>query len=332
VALVKLGDYSRFITDQNGKLIKHIFESNVRDYQGNIAVNSAIQETLSNNMNEDFWWLNNGVTILASDVHLMTIKEMRISTPEIVNGLQTSNEVYLFFNSNPIRLSSDNRNILVRIIVPVNDASRDKIIFATNNQTAIQKSALRATDTIHRDIEIYFKSKNLFYDRRKNYYKNQGKKAAEIISVPFLSQCLISVLLQAPNDARARPSTLLTNDDRYKELYNSKHGFDMFYNIAREGRFVESVLKSECNLSLTEVSDLKFYVLFAVFAKALGRIDIKASDVAAMRIDDITETMIRTTVIEIKQMYDKLGGDDRVAKGSALITKLKEFLLLTFNA
>jgi hypothetical protein len=41
---------------------------------------------------------------------------------------------------------------------------------------------------------MYFKTRDLFYDRRKNYYKNMGKKASQIISLPFLSQCLISVL------------------------------------------------------------------------------------------------------------------------------------------
>src|SRR5690606_32655743 len=34
IALAKLNEYFRFITDGDGKLLKHIFESNVRDYQG----------------------------------------------------------------------------------------------------------------------------------------------------------------------------------------------------------------------------------------------------------------------------------------------------------
>ena len=58
------------------------------------------------------------------------------------------------------------------IIVPDNEESRDQIIFATNNQTNIPKATLRVTDPIHLQIEMYFKSRGLFYDRRKNYYKN----------------------------------------------------------------------------------------------------------------------------------------------------------------
>lgn len=39
--------------------------------------------------------------------------------------------------------------------------SRDRIIFATNNQTNIPKSSLRVTDPIHLQIEMYFKSRTI---------------------------------------------------------------------------------------------------------------------------------------------------------------------------
>ena len=199
VTLVNLAQYYKFITNEDGELLRHIFEANVRDYQGNVSVNKDIHESLENNSTENFWWLNNGATILASNVTQHMGKTLVISDPEIVNGLQTSTEIYSYFHNNTDRIDTEKRDILVRIIVPESEDSRDKIIFATNNQTPIQKSSLRATDPIHRQIEMYFKIKGLYYDRRKNYYKNQGKKAAQIISLPFLSQCLISVLLQVPS-------------------------------------------------------------------------------------------------------------------------------------
>lgn len=96
---------------------------------------------------------------------------------------------------------------------------------------------------------MYFKGKDLYYDRRKNYYKNNGKKAIQIVSLPFLSQCLISVLLQSPNDARARPSTLLADDERYDSLYKPDQDLDVFYHIALIGKRVENVLKFKCAYS-----------------------------------------------------------------------------------
>ena len=60
-------------------------------------------------------------------------------------------------------------------MVPTEDESRDRIIKATNSQTVVPPSSLRATQRIHRDIEEYLQQKGLFYDRRKNHYKNEGK-------------------------------------------------------------------------------------------------------------------------------------------------------------
>ena len=55
ISLVKLRDFYTFITDSSGAIIRHIFEANVRDYQGKTTVNQDIKETLeSKNSKEDF--------------------------------------------------------------------------------------------------------------------------------------------------------------------------------------------------------------------------------------------------------------------------------------
>ena len=220
VALVNIGKYYQFITDDSQNLRKNFFEANVRDYQGSNSVNNCIANTLNSNTGEDFWWLNNGVTILSEKIQLITATELELLNPEIVNGLQTSTEIFNFFTNHPEKMPAEVRNVLVRIITPSSEESRDTIIFATNNQTNIPKSSLRVTDPIHLQIEMFLKTRGLYYDRRKNYYKNQKKKASEIVSVSFLAQCLISVILRKPDYARARPSTLLTDDETYNALYN----------------------------------------------------------------------------------------------------------------
>jgi hypothetical protein len=170
ICLVRLKDYYDFITDENGNMLRDIFEANVRDYQGQNEINEQIQETLKGNFGEDFWWLNNGATIIASQA-TQSGKTLRIENPEVVNGLQTSTEVYAYFRA--YNAANDNRNILIRVIVPEKPESRDRIIKATNSQTPIPPASLRATDKIHRDIEEYFRPNGLYYDRRKNYYKNE---------------------------------------------------------------------------------------------------------------------------------------------------------------
>jgi hypothetical protein len=92
VCFVELGEYNKFIVNESGDLQKNIFECNVRDYHGNVEVNQSIEITLKS-VDEDFWWLNNGITIICSNFRL-TGNELTIEDPQIVNGLQTSNQIF----------------------------------------------------------------------------------------------------------------------------------------------------------------------------------------------------------------------------------------------
>ena len=90
IAIVPIKNYFDFITEENSQnLIKYFFDANIRDYQGNVQINKEIRETLNNKIgNEDFWWLNNGVTITAQNASVSS-RILHIEDPQIVNGLQT---------------------------------------------------------------------------------------------------------------------------------------------------------------------------------------------------------------------------------------------------
>jgi hypothetical protein len=65
VAIVLLQDYFAFITDEKGSLLRYVFDWNVRDYQGDIEVNQEIRGSLMDEDSPEFWWMNNGVTIIS---------------------------------------------------------------------------------------------------------------------------------------------------------------------------------------------------------------------------------------------------------------------------
>lgn len=322
IALVNIAKYYRFITDESGALRKYLFDSNVRDYQGHNSVNQDIHNTLSSPTGEDFWWLNNGITLLTDEAILVTSKELVLTEPAVVNGLQTSNEIYQYFLANPDQLESETRNVLVRVIVPESEDSRDRIILATNNQTNIPKSSLRANDPIHWQIELYLKGRGLFYDRRKNYYKNQGRKSVEIVSVSFLAQCMISLFLQKPNYARARPSTLLIKDETYNELYIENQDLDVFYNSAKLGKMVEVCLKKSNVYTPAQKNDILFYVLYLSVANRVGNANITFKDVKEIELNSYTDEYIAQIAEIVFSEYEKLGGDGKAAKGPNLIDNL----------
>ena len=324
VALVSLKEYFRFITDEQGNLRHNFFEGNVRDYQGHNYVNKSIADTLNKKdcLKGDFWWLNNGVTILAEQITPVTIKELEITNPEIVNGLQTSTEIYNYFSENKNSTLIENRNLLVRLIVPDDESSRDSIIYATNNQTNISKSYLRVTDTIHLQIELFFKSRGIYYERRKNYYKNQKKKSKDIISVSFLAQCMITIFLQQPDQARARPSTLLTDDNTYKELYKNNQDLEVFYIAASLGIKIRDFLKQINSISSPERNDVLFYVLYGVVATAIGKKKILFNDLKNIELNSIDDEYINNIYQKIFTKYKDLGGDGRVAKSTNFIKEV----------
>lgn len=212
------------------------------------------------------------------------------------------------------------------MIVPASEESRDNIIFATNNQTNIPKSSLRVTDTIHLQIEMYFKSRGLYYDRRKNYYKNQKKKAADIVGVSFLAQCLISIFLRKPDFARARPSTLLTDDETYKKLYESNADLEVYYKTALLGKKVQTNLAKTSEMTSAERNDVLYYLLYGVSAKIFCKKDITFLDVKSMNMDIVTDDLINELKIVIYAKYKELGGNGRVAKSDTFITEIDNIL------
>ena len=317
VCLVRLQDFYKFITDEHANLRKQAFESNVRDYQGTTQVNSDIQASLKEDMSEDFWWLNNGMSILGSRVSLGG-KVLTIEDPQIVNGLQTATEIHKYFRTGPPE--GETRNVLVRIMVPPEEASRDRIIKATNSQTVVQAASLRATDKVQQDIEDYLNSRGLFYDRRKNYYKNEGKPRDKIVGIPYLAQAVMAIVLRRPDDARARPSSLLTNDQDYDQVFDPSHSMGMYYVCAAAMKKIEVFMKgSTQNISTKDRNNLKFYVAMHAIA-GTGPCDFASpSEIAEFDITVLNGQRIQKSLEVVEREYMRLGGDDRVAKGTQLL-------------
>lgn len=326
VCLVRLIEYYNFITDDSKNLLRNIFEANVRDYQGTTQVNGQIQTSLTHTQNEDFWWLNNGVTIIASQATLSG-KTLRIENPEVVNGLQTSTEIHRYFTER--NTLQDNRNLLVRIIVPKKNESRDRIIKATNSQTPIPEASLRATDKIHRDIEEYLRSHNLFYDRRKNYYKNEGRPIDKIISIPYLAQSVMAIVLQKPDSARARPSSLLKKDDDYKNLFSQDYPVRIYYVCATLVRSIEEFLRSSdiaSGLEQKNKSDIKFHMSMYVSAMLANKLHPSKIELASLEVQTIDTGLLQSSVRSVLEIYESLGASNTVAKGPNFVTRIKQDL------
>ncbi|WP_082877241.1 AIPR family protein [Comamonas thiooxydans] len=326
VALVNLKKYFEFISE-NGKLAKTIFDSNVRDYQGSVIVNTAIRQTLSDEKSQNFWYLNNGVTIITPKV-ISSGKQLTIEDPQIVNGLQTSHEIYQHFSNTDI-INNEERSLLVRIICEENEASRDKIIRATNSQTAIPPASLRSADEIHRNIEDFLKPNGFFYDRKKNFHRNQGVQVSKIISIPYMAQAMMAITLLKPDSARARPSTLLNSDKDYKAIFSLDKSIDLYLKVIQIIKIVETYLK-QCvtngSIERDQITNIKYYVAMVTAIKITSskiNLEDKLSGISNIEIES---SILEESLDIVYEEYMKLGGNDQVAKGSKLLSSILEIL------
>ncbi|GAB6039263.1 hypothetical protein JCM15519_38220 [Fundidesulfovibrio butyratiphilus] len=322
ICLVSLGKYFNFICD-GGSLARSVFEANVRDYQGSVVVNQGIRATLSNKLSEDFWYLNNGVTIITPKASSAG-KTITIEDPQIVNGLQTSHEIYNYFSETGTE-PEDNRKILVRIICEKNEDARERIIKATNSQTSIPPASLRSSDEVHRNIEDFLKAHNLYYDRKKNYYKNQGKTISSIIGIPYLAQAMMAIILKKPDSARARPSTLINSNVEYEKIFSQSVPIDTYLKVIKLMKSVELFLKPQsCPIELQrkDITNIKYYVAMVAAIKIVNGSHDIAKGLSAIPNLIIGDTLISESFYVAYNKYIELGGNDQVAKGPTLVASL----------
>jgi hypothetical protein len=322
VCLVRLGEFYNFVTD-TGTLQRHLFEANVRDYQGTTEVNAEIKGTLATVGAEDFWWLNNGVTILASRA-VLSGKTLTIEDPQIVNGLQTSTEIFNHFNAGGSQ--TDERTILVRVVVPGDPASRDKIIKATNSQTSIPSASLRATDKIHRDIEEFLKPLGFFYDRRKNFYRNEGVAVEKIVPIPVLAQAVMAIALGRPDNARSRPSSLLKKDDDYRSIFSSQYRLELYHRSMALMKLVEAFLRSISDLSPADRGNIRFHVAMTVASLSVGVPSPGTGSIAGLDPGSISQERLQEATELVRVQYEDLGATDAVAKSAEFLARVKESL------
>lgn len=218
---MSIKDYYNLITQDN-EIIDVLFEGNIRDFEGQtVEVNKNIKNTLEEVYDADFWWLNNGITMIVDSYTPLPNDSAKVVNPIIVNGLQTSYTIFNYFKENINKLENEDRNILLKIVNTDSINISDMIISSTNRQNAVKPAQLKATDPIQKDIEQLLLKNGIYYERRKNYYKNRGIDKHKIVTLENLAQYLESIYYGNCSGARNNPTTLLKSEKLYNKLFNN---------------------------------------------------------------------------------------------------------------
>lgn len=335
IGLVRLVDYYNFLIENNRQLAERFFDSNVRGYWKTTTVNKSIAATLKAPSAPEFWLLNNGITILTEKIdttgeHL----EVEVTDPQIVNGLQTSREIYSYFQT-ATSAATDNRRLLVRLIKTTDIAVRDSVIRSTNSQNLMPEEALRATDAIHRMIETLFHRFGLFYDRRSGYYRDQGKPVNQIVSVVDLVQAMLSVVMRRPDDARGRPRDYIKKDEKYASVFGKdKYDLNLYLKSIQIVRATEEYLDT-LNLETIHRRNLPYYVgMYATCAKT-GSAYAPATEILKIDPSTLTADFLSDCYKRVYKHYARLADKHKVngeRDYDALAKGQGEYLLKAVNS
>ncbi|MFI1288048.1 AIPR family protein [Streptomyces sp. NPDC020792] len=334
VCLVRLDEYYQFITSDNEALRLELFESNVRDYAGSTAVNNAIGETLKSVTGEDFWWFNNGVTVVA-DAAQIAGKKIVIKEPQIVNGLQTSHEIFSYVQNGG---QHRDRSLLVKIVVaPESGTARDRIIRATNSQTQLPAGALRATESIQKDIEeSLHQAGGYYYERRASYYRNLGFPLDRVVSMARLAREFTAFVLHEPHVALRHSDALLLDDQHYGQIFSTRHDLDIYRLCLDVHTQLRGFLTryAEDHPLLGETLENWLYPLAAMAAYTLTRLrQPSPRDLLNIDLDHLNEALMSRMTGTLEHNFrtalrqSKAGGVDRIARTPDFTTKLRQAVI-----
>ena len=270
------------------------YDSNVRDYMGLNRVNQDIAETLGDLASPNFWWLNNGVTILATSAWAVSNK-LHMENVQVVNGLQTTESIFRHFSSSrtpgsaqKLGVPTEPRSVMVKVIVTDDVVARDSIIRATNNQTSVEEISLHATDKIQRDIEETLQVSGLFYERRKNFYFNQDAIPSDMVTPMYLASGVLALIHRQPWSAVSLKQKHLRDRSLYDYIFNERLPLKAWAIVARALKASDAVLEASRPTRSSEgfLKKNRYILALLTLARHFGTFDYTPSDLGLLEIDN----------------------------------------------
>lgn len=211
IVLCSATELLKLLVSEEDLIRKSLFDDNVRDYQGDTAINQDILTTIENDP-FSFVLLNNGITIVCDEIGSGN-RKITIKNPQVVNGCQTCNVIY---EASKKGLDLSHVTIIAKVIATRSLEITNSIVKGTNRQNIVYDEAFEITRQFHKDLEDLFNalatetSIRLFYERRsKQYFNNPTIKPFEKVNLRGILQSFVSIFLNEPFKGHRHESKLL---------------------------------------------------------------------------------------------------------------------------
>lgn len=254
--VLPFSEFRNIILSENNT-IKNIFYDNVRDYLGDNPVNESIEVTLRDKRFDIFTVLNNGVTIVASELN-SSGNNFTITDYQVVNGCQTSH--VLFENSNLDGI--EDINIPIRLISTKDENVKNEITIATNNQTAVKPEQLEALSQYQKTLEEYYSTfegeSRLYYERRTNQYSSDSSVIkTKVVSIPQQIKTFAAMFLDLPHVVSGYYGTIMKNNG--SRIFLKKHNPIVYYTSSLAYYKLDSYFRQ--NIFDSKYKKAKFHIL-----------------------------------------------------------------------
>lgn len=205
-----------------------LLEKNIRRYLGlnRNRVNEAIRNTLLGDRKDNFYFMNNGITMVCRKFSYNALQEKNweivAEDLQIINGGQTCKTIEQTVEANEDKDFSQ-VYVLIRLYELSDDRAHEELIneitLATNSQNPVDLSDLRSNDSIQRVLETDIKQLGYNYRRKKDLISTNES----IIPLSVAAQALYSIWKEKPHVAKFKRKELFGSlyDDVFKPGFNA---------------------------------------------------------------------------------------------------------------
>lgn len=229
LATLKFSELKKLILTSDKNLKEKLFVENVRNYIGPTPVNLDIKKTLDAVDERNYFpFLNNGLAIICDKIerHPVKDKEFTLTFPRIINGCQTTNELFKKFKESADENSIDNIEIVAKVISTNDNNLKKMIIYAANNQNSIDKD-LQSLNDFHEKIETYYLGKDervfhIYFERLRGQHSNVNPPYSRV-NIETLARVFISVFLRKPHEMKSNAVSVIEKFQKEGKIFNSSN-------------------------------------------------------------------------------------------------------------
>jgi hypothetical protein len=211
-----------------------LLDQNIRKYLGlsKNRVNAAIRDTLISDKRDNFYFYNNGITMICSKFSYNGLQAdnwiVKVDNLQVINGGQSCKTILYTIKDNPA-VDYSNAYVLVRLY-ELPDDGIDSLItdvtIATNSQNPVDLRDLRANDDLQKRLETAISELGYSYKRKKD---NTFSSPDKTILSSVAAESIYSIWKKKPFQAKFKKNELF--GAFYSDVFNDINAAQLLISV-----------------------------------------------------------------------------------------------------